>query len=393
LASLSSTKDRRAGRRLIEGRVHGPAFSVLGALLCLLLLLLVSSISAQSGRNKSQTPTSPVKSPANGAARSSPQGPGSPSPSATPLPQASATTGAKIVMDEPPPPPPTSQSPPEVIDPSDVVRINSNLVTVPTSVVDPTGRAVVDLKLEDFELRIDGQPKPISDLGRSESPVRMAMLFDNSDSLQAARDFEKKAAVRFFRSVMRPIDQAAIYSVATESFLAQPMTSDVHTLIRTIESFGKPDGATALFDGVIMAARYLKPRPGRKVIVIVSDGADTLSNADFDTTLQQVLSADCQVYVVQTGVIENANLFDLAAARRMQDLTGQSGGAVYVPKGTSDLDSAFAQISEDLAQQYVLSYYPNDERRDGRFRTIFVRITTRPNMHVRARKGYYPPKS
>jgi hypothetical protein len=146
----------------------------------------------------------------------------------------------------------------------------------------------------------------------------------------------------------------------------------------------------------------LRPYPGRKVIVIVSDGEDTLSDHDFDEALRKALGADCQVYAVQTKQIEyvmltgsttNANLQALAAERRMQDLTMHTGGAVYTPMQTSDLDRAFAQISADLAQQYVLSYYPTDERQDGRFRTISVRVQTRPNLRVRARRGYYPRRA
>jgi VWFA-related protein/TonB family protein len=276
------------------------------------------------------------------------------------------------------------------VDAADVVRISSNLVTVPASVVDEQGHAVVDLKLEDFELRVDGQPKEISDLGRSETPVRIVILFDNSMSLSSAREFEKKAAVKFFRTVMRPIDQAAIYSIWTVPIFVQPFTSDVRTLVRTIEHFGDPeDGATALFDTVAQAADYLRPHQGRKVIVIVSDGADTLSNMDFLTSLKRVMTADVQVYAVQTGQLEGANLYNLSAHHRLQEYASQTGGAVYVPRGTVDLDSAFAQISADLSQQYILSYYPQDARNDGQFRTISLRVKTRPNTRVRARKGYY----
>ena len=308
-------------------------------------------------------------------------------------------------MDEAPPPPrPTPTPAPdtsggEEIGTEDVVRITSNLVTVPASVVDAQGKAVVDLKLEDFELRVDGQPRPISDLNRSEVPVTLALLFDNSSSLTSAREFEKQAAVRFFRSVIRPIDRAAIYSVATEVNLVQPLTNSVSALVQTVEHFGKPEGATKLLDAIADAANYLRPYPGRKVIVIVSDGEDTLSDLDFDTTLRRVLSADCQVYAVQTKQIEyamltgsagNANIRSLAAERRLQDLTAHTGGAIYTPVQTADLDAAFTQISADLAQQYILSYYPSDDHSDGRFRIISVRISTRPNMRVRARRGYYP---
>jgi Ca-activated chloride channel family protein len=315
-------------------------------------------------------------------------------------------------MDELPPAPPAPKPTPtpaaadtsvgEDIGAEDVVRITSNLVTVPASVVDSQGRAVVDLKLEDFELRVDGQPRPISELSRSEVPVTLALLFDNSQSLTAARELEKQAAIRFFRSVIRPIDRAAIYSVATDVTLVQPLTNSIPSLVRTIEHFGKPEGATRLLDAIVEAASYLRPYPGRKVIIIVSDGEDTLSDADFDTVLRKTLGADCQVYAVQTKQIEyamltgdagNANIRALTAERRLQDLTAHTGGAVYTPLQTSDLDAAFTQISADLAQQYILSYYPTDDRQDGRFRIISVRISTRSNMRVRARRGYYPRRT
>jgi Ca-activated chloride channel family protein len=376
------------------------------ALVALALLLLVApNLNAQSGRNKKPTSrqtapegTRPKRVGANGDAQQ---------PQPTPSPVMRVPSGT-IVMDEAPPPPPAprpTQTPAEDtsagddIGAEDVVRITSNLVTVPASVVDSQGRAVVNLQLEDFELRVDGQPRPISELSRAEVPVTLALLFDNSQSLSAAREFEKQAAIRFFRSVIRPIDRAAIYSVATDVTLVQPLTNNVQTLVRTIEHFAKPEGATRLLDAIAEAATYLRPYPGRKVIVIVSDGEDTLSDLDFDTALRKTLGADCQVYAVQTKQIEyvmltgqssNANLQALAAERRMQDLTSHTGGALYTPFQISDLDSAFSQIASDLSQQYILSYYPTDERADGRFRTISVRIQTRPNMRVRARRGYYP---
>jgi len=276
-------------------------------------------------------------------------------------------------------------------DPGDeVVRVASHLVPVPATVVDARGVAIMNLRLEDFELSIDGQPKPISDITRTESPVRMAMLFDNSGSLDASRDFEKRAAVRFFRNVMRPADQAAIYSVSTNVELSQPMTNNVSLLEQTIQSFAKPEGATSLYDGIFMALTYLKPFAGRRVIVIVSDGRDTTSryDHDFEATLQRLSSDECQVYVVQTGVYDNANVRDLAAERRMQEFAAQTGGAAYIPKSVGDLDNAFAQISSDLAQQYILSYYPAPDKRDGKYHLINVRVKPQPNARIRSRKGF-----
>jgi VWFA-related protein len=279
------------------------------------------------------------------------------------------------------------------IDPNDVVRISSNLVPIPASVVDKRGNAVVNLKLDDFELRVDGELRPLSDLTRAESSVRLAMLFDNSGSLDAAREFEKQAAIRFFRKVMRKNDEAAIYSIETDSRLAQPLTNDVVRLQQTIALFGKPEGGTSLFDAIIDAASYLRPYSGRRVLVIVSDGIETTSHhSDFDFVVQHVLTDDCQIYVVQTGLYEGANLRALAAERRMEQLTEQTGGAVYLPKTTDELDLAFDQIAADLAQQYVLSYYPSADHRDGRLHNLDLRVKSRNDVRVRSRKGYYAPK-
>ncbi|HET9713051.1 MAG TPA: VWA domain-containing protein [Pyrinomonadaceae bacterium] len=292
-----------------------------------------------------------------------------------------------------PPPVPASKKTTDEIDPGDVVRISSNLVPIPVSVVDKRGNALVNLRLEDFELRVDGEARPLSELTRSESAVRLVMLFDNSGSLDAAREFEKQAAIRFFRKVLRPKDEAAIYSIETDSYLAQPLTHDLLRLEHTISMFGRPEGGTSLLDAIVGAANYLRPYSGRRVLVIVSDGIETTSQiTDFDWVVQQVLADDCQVYVVQTGLYEGANLRALAAERRMEQLSGETGGAVYLPKTTAELDNAFDQIAADLAQQYVLSYYPSADQRDGRLHKLDLRIKSRNDVRIRARKIYYAPK-
>lgn len=292
---------------------------------------------------------------------------------------------------------PTSPSSPSrnngEIEEQDVVRISSNLVPIPVSVIDRRGNAIVNLKLEDFELRVDGQPRPLTDLSRSETSVKLAMLFDNSGSLDAAREFEKQAAIRFFRKVMRSKDEAAIYSIETDSYLAQTLTSDVPRLEHTIAMFGKPEGGTSLFDAIVSASGYLRPYSGRRVLVIVSDGIETTSrHTEFDLVVQRVMADDCQVYVVQTGLYEGANLRALAAERRMEQLTSQTGGAVFLPKTTAQLDLAFDQIAADLAHQYVLSYYPPADQRDGRLHMLDLSVKTRNDVRVRSRKGYLAPK-
>jgi VWFA-related protein len=361
-------KRRASYSRLLE---------IVGLAAVVVFAITLATISfAQSGRNKDKAPKTSTSNPKSSGSISGP----------TPLP-IGHTKSSSSAQDSP------KKNSDDEVDDSDTVRVVSNLVPIPASVIDGKGVAVTGLKLDDFELRVDGQLKPISDLTRSESSVRLAMLFDNSGSLDAAREFEKQAARHFFRQVMRPTDEAAIYSVETESYLAQPLTSDVQLLERTIDSFGKPEGATSLFDAIVEASAYLHPYKGRLVLVIVSDGIETTSRNDFDTTMQRVLAADCQIFIVQTGLYDGANLRALAAERRMEQLSGQTGGAVYIPKSTAELNDAFVQIAADLAHQYVLSYYPGDEQRDGRFHNIDLRLKARKDVRVRARRGYYSPKS
>ena len=351
---------------------------VLSVVFCLAFAVFVTPFQAQSGHNK-QSNAQLKLSPATTRSRRAKK-------------RGVRTSDVKSEPQESTPTLASASNASGDVEAGDIIRVNSNLVTVPASVIDGVGKPVTDLSLKDFELQVDGEVKPISEVERAETAVRIVLLFDNSKSLTSERDMEKEAAVRFFTDVFRPIDQAAIYSVSTTSTLEQPLTNSVRALVQTIERFVKPDGATALFDGMAQAAAYLRPHQGRKVIVIVSDGVDTVSYWDFETTMKEVLVADCQIYVVQTGYSDNQTSRDLTAEQRMQLFAAQTGGTVYMPSTTSDLDQAFVRIAADLAQQYVLTYYASNDVNDGRFRAISLRVTTRPNMRVRARKGYYAPK-
>ncbi len=366
----------------------------LAACACALALLVAATRSplAQSGRNKGATtqPANTKPTPTPAALVGPVAEPPAPErhPDKTPPPQKEEAAPAQSTSQTSP----TKTGAEEVGD-DEVVRISSNLVPVPASVVDPRVRAVTDLTLADFELKVDGAVRPIGELSRAETPVSIALLFDNSSSLNATRPFERQAGIKFLKSVVRPVDRAAIYSIETTPILAHPLTNDVRAIVRTVESFGKPIAATALFDTVAAAADYLKPQKTRKVIVIVSDGTDTISDLDFDATMERLLADDCQVYAVETGNSDNANLHDLAGERRLEEFTGQTGGAVFVPHTNEELNEAFAQIAADLANQYVLSYYPpTADPRDGRFRNVTLTVKTRQGLRVRTRKGYYAPK-
>lgn len=347
-----------------------------------IILLSISAAAAQSGRQKpSPTPTPRQIT----------------GPSVIHQPSVEKTSPASSTASPTPVPKPKIEE--------DVIKVDATLVPIPVSVLDSSGVAVTNLKLTDFELKVDGKPVEIGDLARSETPIRLAMLFDNSSSVLIARDFEKEAAQKFFKQILRPDkDMAALFSVADYTRLEQPMTRDVSLLLRAIDLFPPPSGATALLDGIIESSEYLQTAFGRRVIVIVSDGEDTYS--DYKTTLEYVVKVlqihNIQVYVVKTKDFENykrtgirggnANIRTLTAERRMIEITEQTGGAVYSPIDEDEVREAFKKISAELSQQYILSYYPETTDKPDDYRTISLAVRGRKDLLIRTRKGYYIPR-
>lgn len=339
------------------------------------LTALAASAVAQSGRNKPE-PT--------------------PTPRSTPRITPTSTPPRERIVTPTPTPTPAADE--------EVIRVDSTLIPIPVSVVDSEGRAIRNLRLQDFEVKINGERVELAELTRAETPVRVALLFDNSGSVLKAREFEVQASVRFFERVIRPDrDLAALFSISTIGRLEQPFSANPRVLIDAIRRLPPPEGATALLDTIEMAARYLGDISGRRVIVLVSDGDDTKTDTTFEQALRLAQSLDCQIFVVHTTEFENyirtgsrrgnANVRALAAERRMQSFAAQTGGAVYTPIDERELDDAFRRISIELAEQYVLSYYPEELRAaPGEYRSIEVSVKARPDVTVRARKGYYVPK-
>ena len=291
----------------------------------------------------------------------------------------------------------------------DIIRINSDLVNVVVTISGRPSNASLELKQEDFEILEDGAPQEIANFARdADQPLKMVMLFDTSLSVVHALNFERRAAARFFERVIRPQDRAALFSVSTDVVVLQGFTNKIPLLIDATRQL-TAQGATSLYDGIYLAADYLKNAQGRRVIVIVSDGGDTTSIKSLLEALAQAQKSDAIVFAVFTGnPWPSQNLRDLAAERALEALTRETGGEVLKPKlspvrngGQSgeesdeislrELDLAFTSLAEQLRTQYVLGFYSTNEKRDGSFRKLSVRIK-KSGYHARARTGYYAPK-
>jgi Ca-activated chloride channel family protein len=279
------------------------------------------------------------------------------------------------------------------------IKLTSDLVTVLTSVSDASGNHVDDLGKNDFTVLEDNRPQDIAALYREDQmPLRLIFLFDTSLSIKHRFDFEQRAAARFFQQVMRPGDQAAIMSVSTDSRLETQFTSNVNKLVDTLSHL-QPGGATSLYNAMIDSAKYLRPAEGRHVMVVLSDGADTISSATLAQALTEVQKSDAMIFAVHsTGIAPSANVQDLGGEYVLKFMCEDTGGRAFFPpiyedqaKEARDLDEIYRRLAAEVRAQYVLTYYSNSPSRDGHFRAIKVEVK-RAGVQVRARRGYYSPK-
>ncbi len=286
----------------------------------------------------------------------------------------------------------------------EVLKIDSSLVTVVTSITTKSGAQTTKLTQDDFEILEDGVPQEISNFARDEDiPLRLIMLFDTSSSVKNQIRFERRAAAKFFEHLLRPQDQAALFSVSTEITIIQDFTNKVRQLTEATKLL-QAKGATSLYDAVYLAAGYLKLTQGRRIIVIVSDGGDTTSRKKLSEALEQAQTSDVVIFNVFTGLLSvSQNVRDLAAERAMQTLTSETGGDAYTPQmalngseidedeSLKNLDEAFMRLADQLRTQYTLRFYSTNETRNGKFRKLTVRVK-KPGLSARARAGYYAPK-
>jgi len=275
--------------------------------------------------------------------------------------------------------------------PPEVISLRSDLVLVTVSVRGPRGEWITGLGPEDFEVLEDDVPQQIAFFGGEAAlPLRLVVLFDTSLSVKGRLEFEKQAVARFFRSVMRPRDLAALISVSTEPVLRQSFTEDVAQLTNAVRGL-KAEGATALYDALLMAAEYLAPVEGRRAIVILSDGRDTVSRATLGQVLRRVQEVDAVIYAINVEEPLSANVRELIGETALELLARQTGGEVFSPAQVEELDPIFARLVEQLRTQYVLGFYSTNEARDGAFRRLTVRVK-RDGVIARAREGYYAPR-
>ena len=289
-----------------------------------------------------------------------------------------------------------AQQAPVQTQPDDTLKVDVRLVNVFVTVTDAHGAPVAGLKKENFLLQEDGRPQTISVFDKESAlPLSIALAIDTSLSTRHDLPLEQASAKRFAHAIMRPVDALSVFGFSETVLQSTNYTSDVKRIEEGIDHI-RLGAATALFDAVYLASRSLNRRQGRKVMVLITDGGDTISKVDYQQAARAAEEAEALVYSIIVVPIENSAGRETGGEHALIQLSEDTGGKYYYATSTSQLDDAFRQISDELRNQYLLAYYPSQHTSNSQFRRIQVGVSGPADAaayHVRHRVGYYTMKS
>jgi Ca-activated chloride channel family protein len=293
---------------------------------------------------------------------------------------------------------------------SQAIRTDVNLVDVLFTVVDRKNKMVSDLGQDNFSVSDDGKPQQIRFFSQqTDLPLRVGLLLDTSNSIRARLQFEQEAAIDFlFNVIRRDKDEAVLMTVDDQPEVIQDFTGDMDRLRDAIQR-QRAGGATALYDAIYKASTELLQHAPltntsndvRRVLVVISDGEDTLSHHSRGEALEIAQRAGIVIYTISSNTdwivtdqdTNPSKSFDRKIEKGpgdqvLQQFAEDSGGRAFFPYHVDDLAQSFAQIGAELRSEYSLAYnLPAGQLTDGKFHTIRINIAQK-GMQVHARKGY-----
>jgi Ca-activated chloride channel homolog len=270
------------------------------------------------------------------------------------------------------------------------LRLDVKLVNIFVNVTDKTGAIVGQLTQDDFKVFEDGRPQKIAHFERqSEMPLNLTLAIDTSSSTFKDRGIEQQAAKKFVSALIRTQDRMSVIQFNTYVDELTGFTNNVMQLDRGLDHMHGA-GGTALYDAIYLGSRGLGKREGRKVLVLVSDGGDTVKGTSYEDALEQALRNEVMIYSIIDVPIEASAGRDLGGEHAMIQLSQDTGGkSFYAYEG--GLDKAFQRVSEDLRTQYLIGYYPKSQEPGREFHRIEVTIprAAPDEFNVRHKTGYY----
>jgi len=270
----------------------------------------------------------------------------------------------------------------------------TTLVLVPVIVSDPLNRFVLGLQKQDFHLLEDGAEQTISHLSGEDTPLSIGLVFDTSGSMGDKLRTSRQAALRFL-TTMNPQDEAFLIQFSDQAQLAVDFTNRTDDIENSLNNVS-PGGLTAMLDAAELALRTMKKAKNpRKAILIISDGGDNNSKYTAAQIESLVREADVQVYAM--GIFE-PSLFpaltkeEISGPRLLSELAEQTGGRAFSASDPSDLPNVAVRIGIELRNQYVLAYTPKNQKKDGKYRKVVVKVDKPAgisDLKVHWRLGYY----
>jgi Ca-activated chloride channel homolog len=274
--------------------------------------------------------------------------------------------------------------------PDVTLKVDVKLVNVFVNVTDANGAIVGRLTREDFALLEDNRPQDIAVFEReSELPLNLTLAIDTSASVYKDRAIEQEAAKRFVHALMRSQDSMNLLEFSTNVREVTRFTNKVSLIDRGLNSLRGGD-ATALYDAIYLGAPLLGEKQGRRVLVLVSDGGDTVKSTTYEQALEQALRNEVMIYSIIDVPIAASAGRDTGGEHALITLAEQTGGkSFYANEG--GLDKAFAKVSDDLRTQYLLGYYPHNQEPGINFHRLRVTIPRAASeaFNIRYRTGYY----
>src|SRR5262249_4217474 len=245
-------------------------------------------------------------------------------------------------------------------EPPSTVKVDVRLVNVFATVTDEHGSPVANLKQENFVLKEDGRDQKISVFARESAlPLSIVLAVDTSLSTRKDLPLELASARRFAHTILRPIDGLSLYQFSEVVSELTQFTSDLRAVDHAIDRV-RTGAATALYDALFLGAQALEPRQGRKVMVVITDGGDTVSKIDYKEAVRAAQQAEAILYSIIIVPIESSAGRDTGGEHALMQLSDDTGGKFFYAASMPQLDTAFRQISDELRTQYLLAYYPSE---------------------------------
>ena len=274
------------------------------------------------------------------------------------------------------------------------LRQDAYEVRLNATVLDGSGKSILDLTKDAFHVYEDGVPQTITSFRHEDLPVSLGILIDSSGSMYDKRAAVDQTSIDLVK-LSNPQDEAFLVDFSWEPYIDQDFTNDVSKLQQGL-SYIKSSGGTALYDALVASADYLAKNAKRpkQVILIVTDGEDNASSASLEDTIRKIQDLDGPtIYCIGLLFGDETDKREARHARRvLETLAEQTGGVAYFPRSLKEVDAIAAEVASDVRTQYSIAYRSTKSPALGGYRQVHVEAKAKGygRLQVRTRTGYYP---